>query len=534
MCVQYLCTQFACRASGLQEMFKKCSRNVQRKCRLLSKPVIYKPSKTSQSVLSIYYVCPDIVSDVTTVVMTLSKQVASVGLAVFLLLMVTVGYIQYDGIKHVVVDTSSKLRSSGIKSSLPNLHKFLGGTEGKTKNLTRVADVSTFLLKTLQLNATPNISRGTERQSEALQAVLIHREIAKANNASSSQAMANHDRAPSTNQGSGKSCNPRTNIVFFKMHKCSSSTIQNILFRYGEAHVLDFVLPPAGNYLGHSAFNKRYMIKFPVEEYNILCHHTVFNAKGMAEVMPVNSVYATILRDPVPMFESLFTYNNMAWQYHLPNNRGLELFLKKPEYYYRIADGGILHIKNPMLYGLGLPKAYLGDQSAIDRKIEELKGQFDLVMMTEYFDESLVLLRDLMCWEFDDVVYFVQNARSKSAVKAVSPQAATKIRKWNYGDTKLYETFNRTFWEKVEAFGFDRMKKEVAQLRERNEYYKKRCIAEVTNKNDRVWHPPGIPVDSFLLKKEASNDVMCNRMAEPELLYTAQIRQIQKKRYGMQ
>ena len=77
-----------------------------------------------------------------------------------------------------------------------------------------------------------------------------------------------------------KPCTPRKNIVFFKMHKCSSSTVQNILFRYGEDHDLTFVIPIAGNYLGHTTFSKRAMVQLPTKEYNILCHHTRFNEQG--------------------------------------------------------------------------------------------------------------------------------------------------------------------------------------------------------------------------------------------------------------
>ncbi|XP_022112249.1 galactose-3-O-sulfotransferase 2-like [Acanthaster planci] len=459
------------------------------------------------------------------------KQAALVGLGATVLLMVTVGYLGFNDVKHLVVDTSSKI-SSKARSSLPILHKFVEGTADKLKNLTASA-VSSFVPKTIDLNTKQHISYGSKNPGDAPRGISVPQKDASSDNSTSQETAHGTGEAPAK-QGPVKSCRARSNIVLFKMHKCSSSTVQNILFRFGEEHHLNFVLPPVGNYLGHSPFNKRYMIKFPLKEYNILCHHTVFNARGMAEVMPVNSIYTTILRNPVPMFESLFTYNNMAYWYGLPNSRALELFLNRPNYYYRKSDGGILHVKNPMLYGLGLPKAALADPHAVDRKIEDLKGQFDLVMITEYFDESLVLLRHLMCWELDDIVYFVHNARSKSAVKTVPPKVAAKIRQWNYGDVKLYESFNRTFWQRVDAFGVDRMKEEVSKLRERNQYYKEHCIAEVTNQNSRVWHPQGIPIDSFLLRKEAAGDTMCVRMAEPELLYTDHIRQVQKSRYGLQ
>ena len=41
----------------------------------------------------------------------------------------------------------------------------------------------------------------------------------------------------------------------------------------------------------------------------------------------------------------------------------------------------------------------------------ELDAQFDLVLILERFDESLVLLQDLMCWPTEDIVYLKQNER---------------------------------------------------------------------------------------------------------------------------
>ena len=40
-------------------------------------------------------------------------------------------------------------------------------------------------------------------------------------------------------------------IAFLKTHKCSSTTIQNILFRYAYKHKLNVVLPKKGNLIGY-------------------------------------------------------------------------------------------------------------------------------------------------------------------------------------------------------------------------------------------------------------------------------------------
>ena len=63
-------------------------------------------------------------------------------------------------------------------------------------------------------------------------------------------------------------------------------------------------------------------------------------------------------------------------------------------------------------FGLGLDSLY--DQAAVKRKIGEVEAQFDLVMIAERFDESMVLMADLLCWDLADVVNLKMNARAKS------------------------------------------------------------------------------------------------------------------------
>lgn len=49
----------------------------------------------------------------------------------------------------------------------------------------------------------------------------------------------------------------------------------------------------------------------------------------------------------------------------------------------------------------------------IKKHIDELEEKIDLVLIMEYFDESLVLLKRELCWDLDDVVYFKLNQRSQ-------------------------------------------------------------------------------------------------------------------------
>ncbi|XP_072024100.1 LOW QUALITY PROTEIN: galactosylceramide sulfotransferase-like [Amphiura filiformis] len=332
-----------------------------------------------------------------------------------------------------------------------------------------------------------------------------------------------------------RQCTPRRNIVFLKMHKCGSSTLQNILFRYGEKHDLDFVLPAVGNYLAdgiRSPFDKRFMLPFPTKEYNILCCHSRFSEKGMEEVMPQDSVYVSILREPVSMYESIFTYIKYNAIYHINGPNPLRQFLQSPNQYYQ-RYGGQNHAKNPMLFDFGLENHKKTTTSMLlIYIIERSTGAFDLVMIMEYFHESLILFKELMCWSMDDIVYFTLNARSKSSIlNDITPEMKHKIKQWNIGDVELYDHFNKTFWQKVREFGEERMKMEIKELKERNDWFYQKCIGGVIENDRKVWHPPGIRVESFVLNPAAKNNPQCVAMARTEVPYIDYLRNKMKAKY---
>ncbi len=110
---------------------------------------------------------------------------------------------------------------------------------------------------------------------------------------------------------SSSDCNPELDVVFHKTHKCSSSTIQNIMLRYAKKHELNVVLPKSGNYLGKAhPFRAGLLRGTPWEEaglhYNIFCLHNRWNGKEVEKIMGRSNhqrpVYFTILREPVELF----------------------------------------------------------------------------------------------------------------------------------------------------------------------------------------------------------------------------------------
>lgn len=83
-----------------------------------------------------------------------------------------------------------------------------------------------------------------------------------------------------------------------------------------------------------------------------------------------------------------------------------------------------------MLWDMGLSLEDMEDPEAVEAKIREAEDTFDLVMIAERFDESVVLLRELLCWEYKDVAYFKLNSRKEGSKSKISDEARKELEKW--------------------------------------------------------------------------------------------------------
>lgn len=81
--------------------------------------------------------------------------------------------------------------------------------------------------------------------------------------------------------------------------------------------------------------------------------------------------------------------------------------------------------------------------------IADIDRQFSLILIVEYFDESLILLRRLLCWTWKDVLYFTQNRGNYSFKQSSEPDLESVYRKWSRVDYELYDYFNQSLWRKI-------------------------------------------------------------------------------------
>ncbi|XP_020498556.1 galactose-3-O-sulfotransferase 2 isoform X1 [Labrus bergylta] len=273
--------------------------------------------------------------------------------------------------------------------------------------------------------------------------------------------------------GTETTCQPKSHIVFLKTHKTASSTILNILYRYGESRNLTFALPVKKHMqLFYPNFFAEHFVEGVqsqrVREFHIMCNHMRFRKSEVAKVMPEDTFYFSILRHPVAMMESLYTYYKSIAVFRKTFN--LDNFLDNSLTNYMSAVSRNHYAHNTLAFDFGLNNnitSYADDlEERASMAIAAIKQDFHLILISEYFDESLILLKHALCWSLEDVVSFKLNSRSDRSRQPLLQSTAEKIKRWNALDWRIYLHFNNTFWYTVKSLiGEEQLKREVNTLR---------------------------------------------------------------------
>ncbi|XP_012718956.2 galactosylceramide sulfotransferase isoform X1 [Fundulus heteroclitus] len=349
-----------------------------------------------------------------------------------------------------------------------------------------------------------------------------------------------HPKASSntSQQTSGQPCAPKVDIMFMKTHKTASSTFLNILFRFGEKHRLQFAFPDSRNDFFYPSLFQRSQVKDykPGMCFNIICNHMRFNAPEVSKLLPLDTSYITILRDPADLFESSFHYFGrlVPFTWKIPGDDKLTEFLLDPHRYFDPEGFNSFYLKNLLFFDFGQDNTLELEDPRVDEAIRFLSERFHLVMLVEHFEESLILLKDALCWEMDDLLFFKLNARKGSTVSKLTPELRARALEWNAIDWKLYQHFNQTFWKKVDAYGRQRMAEDVAELKRRNREMASICIeggraveaGSIQETDMQPWQPIGEKsIMGYNLKKnvDKAHQKLCRKMLMPEIQYLTEL-----------
>ena len=258
------------------------------------------------------------------------------------------------------------------------------------------------------------------------------------------------------------------NVAFLKVHKAASSTVQNILLRYGWKRNLTFVLPkihvgmwPNVISLDDTVTEENTEPPPPGREFNILCNHVLFDYTAFRKIMPNDTKFIGIVRDPFSYFQSNLNYFNPPEIARIKNaDDKILTFLKDPLRYEK-GKKPWSFVNNRMAYEFGFPNRLFRTISSpgeynitdINLYVETVKKQFDLVIVTGYFEESLLLMKRLLNWKLQDIIFVKNNVGLPMKRYRVLPIHRPYLEKWSVLDNALYTGFLELLLQKIKAGG---------------------------------------------------------------------------------
>lgn len=215
----------------------------------------------------------------------------------------------------------------------------------------------------------------------------------------------------------------------------------------------------------------------PGQNYSVFCLHTIWDHDRVKKLIGDNGgegKYFSMVRDPVDLFISMWDYYDFSTAFKMDletfaTNTSL-VFKKRSDRMIKKHEG-----QNMMLADFGLPVGSLNNESAVAAKIAEIEADFDLIMVMEHFDESLVLLRELLCWDWVDMTYLKLNSWQETRRSFISPVGRAKLKAWLWGDLLLYNHFKKQFDNAVRKNG-DNMEHGLKMLHYLNKGIKMDCV----------------------------------------------------------
>jgi len=335
-----------------------------------------------------------------------------------------------------------------------------------------------------------------------------------------------------------RSCTPAQHILYLKTHKCASSSLQNIFFRYGYNNNLLFALPAKGHYLGNPyAFKSRMVpaaMRPPDGMLDIFALHSRLNVPEMSQILHPDTIYVTAVREPADLFESFYNYFNM------PDVLGLSLseFLSQPIEKQKATPRHFQRFGyNMMLYDLGVDITPHLTEATAREAVQFADQLFKLVLIAERLDEGLILMKELLCWDYKDIAVLTKNARRKDERPQISQADHLKLKQLNKEDFLLYEYFLEKHEKAVMEFGKEKMAQEVAKLQEYKRALFHDCKVQIVNsfgdrengvKDDNIFKEYSYQVYNYVVDEDSATEE-CLLLVLPELKAVEVIRERTKQ-----
>jgi len=293
-----------------------------------------------------------------------------------------------------------------------------------------------------------------------------------------------------------ETCIPKRHVFFHKKHKSASSTLAAIFKDYSRKHRLIMAKTPVPAFMGGypAPFDERLVRGLPPNntKFDIMLHHLRFHKKNLEKVLNDDTIYITSMRNPLSHFVSTFEFfygrfssvekmktksdkgqSLTCWgfpfiEFLQGGNKSPNEFIEKMEKVYSTDTPWHFRARNFQSYELGFDSqlAIDADLKTMSRIWNVLSAQFNLIMITEFYWESLILIKDLLCMSWIDL--YIDSRTVGSYEKPTFTEAErAKFSSFNGLDEFLYKMSNETFWNKANSRtgGIERLQADVQKLK---------------------------------------------------------------------
>ena len=189
--------------------------------------------------------------------------------------------------------------------------------------------------------------------------------------------------------------------------------------------------------------------------------------------------------------------------------------------------------RNQQLWDLGLLQKDITNIEAVRRKIEEIEENFDLVMIAEDFNASLVFLSEELCWPLANMTSLKVNARKESVVEKLSQEARNLLQDWLWADQMLYDHFKEKLAKRRQMFGADKLESKLKELAEYNKMVQSDCVNEIVRENTRKLKEDYVPWSKDVVAFEINEtNPYCKYYGISELHFIDRLRKTQLSKFS--
>lgn len=245
---------------------------------------------------------------------------------------------------------------------------------------------------------------------------------------------------------------PQTHVFFLRVPKTGTSTSTFIFWRYGIRHNVSVLLPKPYMEETYGRIDRNlHEVNSP--PYGIVANQLIYNPVNFARFLPNDTAYIAQLRHPLAHLSSVIHYHGHDYLERLSQSDKVRDYLRDPRGYESKWNFGISLTNNPYAFYFGLDKRALHNPVSIAYVLSRAEKDFAAVLILEKLDESLIMMKRILCWTFEDIIYRVENVNTARPRTSPGKDLLAKHEKWAVADYKIYNHFVKKLQTYIENGG---------------------------------------------------------------------------------